>query len=293
MRIMTAEEAKKFEENEQIQYVVSKFQSAMAQFSGFEEKLQEVSNSFFAISEKVSGLMCDQTRLSSIITSLTKDVSGNSSYAETKVGNLGSSISSLVADIVQIKTQFDGLAGVVSIFSSQITALNDKTSAFASSTHVSDLKNDIRALLEEVKARHQNHEEKFINLNSKIESRTAFAESIHQDLSDLRSLMMKNDSSIKNVYSDVALGKEYLETSLSSLQEKVLNYINDTVSSIPQPIIPSLEDAKKAFEDKLIPVSLDAKNANIRSSNNENKLLILEKRIEQLQLLINKLQNQG
>lgn len=65
--------------------------------------------------------------------------------------------------------------------------------------------------------------------------------------------------------------------------------IDDKISAIPVPVIPSLDDAKSAMQKVLEPVSLDAKNANLRSTNTDAKLHILEKKIEQLKLMLDQI----
>lgn len=76
-------------------------------------------------------------------------------------------------------------------------------------------------------------------------------------------------------------------------QQKIINSIYEIVenkiSEIPKPVIPNLEDAKKMFLNQLEPVSLDAKNAAIRSVNTDTKLHLLEKKIEQLKLMLDQL----
>lgn len=104
-----------------------------------------------------------------------------------------------------------------------------------------------------------------------------------------------NDSS-KNY---LTFQKEYnfFKTSIDySFQELKLYFdksIIDKISAIPKPLIPSLDEAKKDTQSKLEPIQLDAKNAHLRSVNTEAKVHILEKKLEQLQLLVNKLQLQG
>ena len=293
MRIMSPEEAKKFEENEQIQYVVGKFQDAMAKFAGFEAKTDEIYKLFLDLSEKVSGLVCDQSNFSNIISGITKDVSGNSLNAETKASLITSSIVDLVNNLAELKSEVGEIQKQIAPIYGQFTSIKDSLSNFATTAHFSDLKQTLKNVVDEVRSKYQDHEEKFVSSSNKADSHMLFSQSLSQDMFNLGNDRSKIFASLTNLASDAVLGKQYVESSLSDMQEKLLNYINDSIASIPQPVIPSLDDAKKVIEDKITPIYLDAKNANLRSSNNENKLLILEKRIEQLQLLINKLQNQG
>jgi hypothetical protein len=83
--------------------------------------------------------------------------------------------------------------------------------------------------------------------------------------------------------------KQEMEIAISG----VYSALNKALANIPKPEVPSYDSLKQEVDKKLEPASLDAKNANLRSSNNEIKLVILEKKIEQLQLLLNKLQLQG
>ncbi len=100
-------------------------------------------------------------------------------------------------------------------------------------------------------------------------------------------------SSVDQVNSNFKSLKDSVLASVAEANRYVDTQIRNGISSIPKPVIPSLDDAAKQFQTKLEPVTLDAQNAKLRSSNNEAKILILEKKVEQLQLLVNKLQLQG
>lgn len=84
-----------------------------------------------------------------------------------------------------------------------------------------------------------------------------------------------------------------LVSEMESWNKKTLDQVDEKIASIPKPVIPSLDDAKKAFTTQLEPAQFDARNANLRAVNNESKITLLEKKVEQLQLLLNKLQLQG
>lgn len=69
--------------------------------------------------------------------------------------------------------------------------------------------------------------------------------------------------------------------------------IDEKINAIPQPAIPSLDDAKVAMQKQLEPVVLDAKNANLRSTNTDVKVHVLEKKLEQLKLMVDQINLQG
>lgn len=69
--------------------------------------------------------------------------------------------------------------------------------------------------------------------------------------------------------------------------------IRDKIAAIPPLELPSLDSVKAQLEKSMETTSLDARNANLRSQNLESKINLLEKRLEQLTLLIQKLQLAG
>ena len=117
--------------------------------------------------------------------------------------------------------------------------------------------------------------------------------SLATDLSEgnkmLQAALMKADI----VGSDLQSFKPAVKTMQDSLKALLMTYIDEKVSSIPQPVIPAPVDVSVQIKAIVEPASFDAKNANLRSTNNEAKIFLLEKKIEQLSLLLNKLQLQG
>jgi hypothetical protein len=71
--------------------------------------------------------------------------------------------------------------------------------------------------------------------------------------------------------------------------KKSYNQIFDQIAAIPKPVIPSLDDLKKGLQMQLEPFTIDVRNSSLRSSNNEYKITVLEKKVEQLTLLLEKL----
>ena len=65
--------------------------------------------------------------------------------------------------------------------------------------------------------------------------------------------------------------------------------IDEKINAIPKLVIPSLDDAKLAMQKQLEPVSLDAKNAYMKSTNTDTKVYVLEKKLEQLKLMVDQI----
>lgn len=85
----------------------------------------------------------------------------------------------------------------------------------------------------------------------------------------------------------VRMRSELLDFCTSS-NKKLSQDFSKAITNLPQPDVISLDSVKNEFVKQLEPASFDAKNANLRSSNNESKIVILEKKVEQLYLLLNK-----
>jgi hypothetical protein len=98
---------------------------------------------------------------------------------------------------------------------------------------------------------------------------------IKHDLDALKEMLDIHEASNKALYEDLTDG--------------VNKMIDDKINAIPKPVLPSLDEAKSHMQLQLEPVSLDAKNANLRSVNTDTKLHVLEKKIEQIKLMLDQI----
>jgi hypothetical protein len=132
------------------------------------------------------------------------------------------------------------------------------------------------------------------SLDKNIEYFSAYKEELKHSI-NLVQMNLDSYAGVQRVHLvDHDLHKIEIDRKLNEMQDSLKNHVSDAIGALPKPIEPlSLEDAQKSMQGKLEPVSLDARNANLRSANNETKITILEKKIEQLSLLVNKLQLQG
>jgi hypothetical protein len=89
--------------------------------------------------------------------------------------------------------------------------------------------------------------------------------------------------------SSIDINKNLAKEDILEIKSYVNNAVQESIRSIPKPVIPSLDEAKDFMKQNIEPVSLDAKNANARSANNETKIMILEKKLESLNLALNKI----
>ena len=101
--------------------------------------------------------------------------------------------------------------------------------------------------------------------------------------------------SVKALESTITIGLSECQKEYKCLDQKneklVLDLnmsIEDKIKSIPSPVIPSSDSIQKDILSKIEGYLLDCKNANVRSMNSDQRIAILEKKVEQLNLLFKK-----
>lgn len=116
-----------------------------------------------------------------------------------------------------------------------------------------------------------------------------------KDLDALKRICDGNDLDLNAISQEIQKLKLYIHESFQAVHSGHLesmnalrSEMNSKIDSIPQPEKISLDGIKADFSKQIEPAAFDAKNANLRSSNNESKVIILEKKVEQLYLLISK-----
>lgn len=98
---------------------------------------------------------------------------------------------------------------------------------------------------------------------------------------------------------DLSKALENEKEKLASFKEHVANSIafhlaefriefGQFIASLPKPKIPSTDDISSAIRLQVEPVAIDAKNGCLRSANNDMRLSIVEKKIDQIFLLLQK-----
>lgn len=136
---------------------------------------------------------------------------------------------------------------------------------------------------------HKNHIDKLFKSDHERASEIkALRLEIQKTIDSVSELSSKIDSS-KVAIDRLLLSTKSLDLACSSHSQefaKVYAHISDQINAIPKPVIPSLDDFKKQLSLQLEPAALDAKNANLRSSNAELKITLLEKRVERINLLL-------
>jgi len=134
---------------------------------------------------------------------------------------------------------------------------------------------EIRSVVDIVSQRCDLQSSNHINLNMVVKELQKENEALRFDVEELKRVIVQ-------VHKDLVKGDEQARASFMAAQNQFAEEVNSRFSKLPLPFTVNLDSVKDDFAKQLQPVSFDAKNANLRSSNNEAKIMLLEKKVEQL-----------
>jgi len=189
----------------------------------------------------------------------------------------------------KLKQSQDAFLNVVNNLSLHLEALKTHSTSFVEKKEAAEFrdyctktgreldqfKNDCYVKLETLNKAQLDINNKINSLSDKVSEHSLFNKKHIDSLNCITSTIDKANSSFMSLIKDT--------------QEKILALVNQRFESIPKPLIPSLEDAKNSMRQVIEPVSLDAKNAHLRSANNESRIMILEKKLDQALLMLNQI----
>lgn len=278
---------------EQVDYMVLRFQDTMKKFDDLSDK----SDNFFVylkdMALKVECLSKDHGVISEFVKNnantndkTTKEILGS-------VGNIFHILDKSANQFQLFEKQFGQFNGQISDVYAQISGILEKNKGFATKNEVDAMNIRLSGFNSDVRSALQSQAEKNIEHSNRINSLNSFTSSLDKELSDHKNFTTKIGQSLDNLISIHTVHQLAVESKIKTLGNEFTAYVDKQIAAIPKPVIPSMDEAKEHVNIKVEPALLDARNANIRSTNNEQKIFIMEKKIEQLQLLLNKLQIQA
>jgi chromosome segregation ATPase len=282
-----------FEQKERIDFVIRRFQEII-------EKYDEIQKMIVVFTQQIDEIKATKPkdeenfkRLEQNLSSLSDKHEQKSALCRQDFDRHENNISSLSEVQKKNEFTFSKINESINSLESSLSICKDLSQKAAKTIDFQDLSKKMNDLKDIVIAQNKD----FVSLSQKVYSSLPEMNSKLNEISSFKaSLELLGKDILKNINSVSWLSNERqkdLSTFSSKLEETIKTLemkMDEKISSIPAPIIPSIEDNKNALKSHLEPVFLDAKNANLRSTNNESKISLIEKKIEQLQLLINKLQ---
>ena len=278
----------------QFDYMVSKFQETIKKFDESEKVNRAIQQEYQDFKELVKGLEAKFDALSSDVSNSIK-VLNNAILEQARKNEI------YEACHLKISSAYDSLKNDVQNLSAESVTLLNKIQGCAFSMV------SLEAKIEAV-------DQKYASIPGAIAKLDDPVNSCCTEVTKLKNIILEDESLIKDIKvmadknaEDFAqLSKDFgdfqgtyqgyisaLQGNHSQLVQAMPKLIADKIAEIPQPVIPSLDEIKQEFKAQLEPAALDAANACIRSKNTESKINLLDKRIEQVNLLLKKLELQA
>lgn len=281
------------DQNDRVEFIVKLFQTGMKKVEEITPKLESTLKDFESQKDKyiefVNGFQnINNNRekfeqfISDTVDKLQKDISDHTNLIDyTK--NL----------FEEEKKEIAQFWDVINVKREKISTLFNNQEKFAKLSDVDLTKNSIEDLRKLVEENQKICQDTFLKLTKEQAEFRETLQLVKNSLELFRIAIGEKNAEIISVKNDLQSLEKSFADKIVNLFSNCQSMVNEAVNAIPKPEIPRLEDAQKAFNIQLEPVMLDAKNAALRAVNNETKINILERKIDQLQLMINKLQLQG
>lgn len=215
------------------------------------------------------------------------------SNLESRFNDLSPIILNLGLNAEKQAKEIDNLKNLLLSANTRLDALSKKQQDCCSFDELNKLKTNFESLHDETKQNQFNANkytqdlfDKYQNENKNIANGVASLQK-DQNLRQAEQIKIQHDlDALKEMISIYEASNKALYEGLSNGIGKI---IDDKINAIPKPIIPSMDEAKSHMQLQLEPISLDAKNANLRSVNTDTKLHVLEKKIEQIKLMLDQI----
>ena len=278
----------------QIDFIVRKFQETVKIAQDLKSELEKTNKSLTEVRDEISSLGISGNSVSALIAEMDKKHSSLKGEMNFSLDGLLKSVAEFKSNIKELSLKSGEQDSLNAKCQTFLQLIKKESEAFVSKKVLSEFVESFEKSLASsmqfplrlakeisgLQEKHLTHEKEIFSQAEKIDE---YATQINSRLDSLKF----------DVSSKIAVLETSVFNMVSTYQSAINAYVNDQISKIPQPVIPNLDDAKKQMKSQMEPVSLDARNSLLRSVNNESKITILEKKVEQLQLVLNKLQLQG
>lgn len=269
-------------------------------------RYQEIQKQNDNILKEYSDIKISLLRFESLLTELAKTQEADSKkYAtiESENGKIKPILDSVIdahnEEFKSLKASQENLQNAINSNGHSLQILNENIKQLFVNVGGSIKKSDLDSLKKkflEIRNDYIAKTKDFVNLSQKVHDAHVENKAKFSNLENFKSLIDNQSKLIAKNTESIEWLSNQRKQDIEALYKKVDVFIglldpkiNEAIAAIPKPTIPSIDDAKASILKSVEPMQFDAKNANLRSANNETKILLMEKKIEQLQLLVNKL----
>jgi DNA repair exonuclease SbcCD ATPase subunit len=277
----------------QIDFVIKRFQECQTSYEILDKRTQEVKVSLDQLKDlvdnsfeshcKILDRVEEESKKNEISRLNTSETQYNQALSlkknEEKNEQFEGRFEQIESSISKVSNQIQDFAGPVSM-----AATKDELLTFSQA--LLDLEKFCRSQLNEVP-----------NLISPLldlgKSHTERLDQQNQSLETLLQINKSQSDEIENIKIQsqcFSNENKTIRLQLSSIDTDLKAYVDVKIQNIP--VIPplSMEDITKSMQNFLEPTLRESRNASLRATNCETKIILLERKIDQLQLMLNKLE---
>lgn len=204
-----------------------------------------------------------------------------------------SAIISLKNDINKFENLLRNVDKTVGNQHQRLNSLETKASTYLTPDHLAPLNRRMNEFedcfefkMKEFQDRVKNTELAHSNLKDQVTQ-------VSSDLNQYANIANSANECAKSAHARCDKFEQNMRDSIASISRLTEDAMDKKIASIPKPQIPDYSAQIKSIEAQHEPIRFDAANAKLRSENTEKKMFLLEKKVEQLQLLLDKLKLGG
>lgn len=272
--------------------MISKFQAAMSKFEVIMVRIKDFEEAISNLSEKATEASKNHQDLSDLVQRLSAKVDVTAGALDSKLvalkdyaQNVSEQHSIFAQKTTRLQNDITSLIDAQDFLEKSISGKPAMTSFVELASELTKVKDMLKAnssefvdLIKGVNTTQQKLQSQLSEISGELPRQKAVIADLQAEKNKAVDTVKAVDGKIGN---EVAACKTYVDAQLKS-----------KIDALPKPVIPTQADIVKAIEDRFEPVRLDASNAKLKAGNNDVKLTLLEKKIEQLQLLVSQLQLQ-
>lgn len=277
----------------QIDFVVRRFQECARRLEDLELKAKDISESLDALNVFMEAANGSIGQILEKLECVQKKHDDEKSKSQELVQSNACFSSQITAKNEELNKKAEALEIAKSVLESKINDLCAELSLFATkeqvlsvSQAVLDLESFCRSQLNEVPNLikplldiGKSHTERLDHQNSSLSTLLEMNQACSAQIQDVK-------DGLQSSVSDIEVSKQRV----NSVEAACHAYVDEKIRNIPEKYVPSMDEIKKEMKTYFEPTIRESQNAALRSTNCDTKLILLERKIDQVQMLVNKIE---
>jgi chromosome segregation ATPase len=277
----------------QIDFVVRRFQECARRLEDLELKTKDISESLDALNVFMEATNGAIGQILGKLECVQKKHDDEKSKSQELFQNNACFASQITAKNEELNKKAEASENAISTLESRIDDFSAQLRLSASieqvlsvSQAILDLESFCRSQLKEVPNLiaplfdiGKGHSERLEHQNSSLSTLLNMNQACSSQIEDLR-----------NKFQISFNENEAIKQRINSVEAASQAYVDDKIKNIPATYVPSMDEIKKEVKNFLEPTIRESQNAALRSTNCDTKLILLERKIDQVQMLVNKIE---